>query len=42
MSRSRGFGILDVANLDEALKIVQTMPVPDCKVEVRPILERPR
>jgi hypothetical protein len=37
-----GFGILDVANLEEALKIVQTMPVPDCKVEVRPILERPR
>jgi hypothetical protein len=37
-----GFGILDVANLDEALEIVKTMPAPDCKVEVRPIIERPR
>jgi hypothetical protein len=36
-----GFGILDVANLDEALAIVKTMPAPDCKVEVRPIVERP-
>jgi len=36
-----GFGILDVADLEEALKIVETMPAPDCKVEVRPILERP-
>ena len=35
-----GFGILDVANLDEALEIVKTMPAPDCKVEVRPVLER--
>lgn len=37
-----GFGILDVANLDEALAIVKTMPQPDGKVEVRPILERAR
>ena len=37
-----GFGILDVADIDEALAIVKTMPAPDCKVEVRPILERPR
>jgi len=35
-----GFGILDVANLEEALEIVKTMPVPDGRVEVRPILER--
>ena len=37
-----GFGILDVADIDEALAIVKTMPAPDCKVEVRPILERDR
>ena len=37
-----GFGILDVANLDEALAIVKTMPQPDGKVEVRPILDRGR
>ena len=37
-----GFGILDVADLEEALAIVKTMPQPDGKVEVRPILERER
>ena len=37
-----GFGILDVANLAEALEIVKTMPAPDCRVEVRPVLERTR
>ncbi len=37
-----GFGILDVADLDEALAIVRTMPQPDGKVEVRPILDRGR
>jgi hypothetical protein len=36
-----GFGILDVADIDEALAIVKTMPAPNCKVEVRPVLERP-
>jgi hypothetical protein len=36
------FGILDVADIDEALAIVKSMPAPDCKVEVRPILERSR
>ena len=36
-----GFGILDVADLEEAIEIVKTMPAPDCKVEVRPIFERP-
>jgi hypothetical protein len=35
-----GFGILEVANIDEALAIVKTMPLPDGKVEVRPIIER--
>lgn len=37
-----GFGILDVADLDEAVAIVKTMPQPDGKVEVRPILDRGR
>src|SRR5262245_21518966 len=37
-----GFGILDVADLDEALAIVRTMPQPDGKVEVRPIVDRDR
>ena len=37
-----GFGILDVADLDEALEIVKTMPQPDGKVEVRPIFDRGR
>ena len=37
-----GFGILDVADLAEALAIVKTMPQPDGKVEVRPILDRGR
>jgi hypothetical protein len=37
-----GFGILDVADIDEALAIVKSMPAPDCKVEVRPIFERSR
>ncbi len=37
-----GFGILDVADIDEALAIVKTMPQPDGKVEVRPILDRGR
>ncbi|HEY4026824.1 MAG TPA: YciI family protein, partial [Candidatus Dormibacteraeota bacterium] len=37
-----GFGILDVADLDEALAIVKTMPQPDGRVEVRPIIDRGR
>ncbi len=37
-----GFGILDVADIDEAVAIVKTMPQPDGKVEVRPILDRGR
>lgn len=35
-----GFGVLDVADLDEALSIVRTLPIPDGKIEVRPIVER--
>lgn len=35
-----GYGILDVADLDEALAIVRTFPVPDGKAEVRPVVER--
>lgn len=35
-----GFGILDAANLDEALAIARTFPVPDGKIEVRPVVER--
>ena len=37
-----GFGVLEAADLDEALAIVRTMPQPDGKVEVRPILDRGR
>lgn len=37
-----GFGILEVADIDEALAIVKTMPQPDGKVEVRPVIERSR
>jgi hypothetical protein len=37
-----GYGILEVADLDEALAIVETMPQPDGKVEVRPIIDRDR
>ena len=36
-----GFGIMETADLDEALGIVESMPSPDCKVEVRPIVEIP-
>jgi hypothetical protein len=35
-----GFGILEATDIDEALAIVTTMPLPDGKVEVRPIIER--
>ena len=37
-----GFGIVEVADLDEAIALVKTMPQPDGKVEVRPILDRGR
>jgi hypothetical protein len=34
-----GYGILDVANLDEAIAVVKTWPG-DAKLEIRPIVER--
>ena len=37
-----GFGILEAPDLDSALAIVKTMPQPDGKVEVRPIIDRGR
>ena len=37
-----GYGVLEAANLEEALAVVKTMPQPDGKVEVRPILDRGR
>jgi hypothetical protein len=37
-----GFGILEAADIEEALAIVKSMPQPDGKVEVRPIFERAR
>ena len=35
-----GFGILDVADLDEALKVAASWPVPGDVLEVRPIVVR--
>jgi len=35
-----GYGILDVANLEEAIAVVKTWPG-DAKLELRPIVERP-
>lgn len=35
-----GYGILETANLDEALAIARSFPVPDGKLEVRPVVER--
>lgn len=35
-----GYGILEAADLDEAIAIVRTYPQPDGKVEVRPVIER--
>jgi hypothetical protein len=35
-----GYGILEVADLDEALAIARTLPTPDGKVEVRAVIER--
>ena len=37
-----GFGIVEAADLDEVLALVKTMPQPDGKVEVRPIIDRGR
>ncbi|MDQ6898837.1 MAG: YciI family protein [Candidatus Dormibacteraeota bacterium] len=35
-----GYGILEAADLDEAMAIARTFPSPSSKVEVRPVLER--
>ncbi len=35
-----GYGILEAADLDEALAIARTLPTPDGKVEVRAVIER--
>lgn len=35
-----GYGIFDVADLDEALAIARTCPVPIGKVEIRPVVQR--
>jgi hypothetical protein len=35
-----GYGILEVADLDEAIAIARSFPMPDGKVEVRAVVER--
>lgn len=35
-----GYAIIDVADLDAALAVARSFPVPDGKVEVRPVVER--
>jgi len=35
-----GYGILDVADLDAALSVAASWPVPDDVLEIRPIVER--
>ncbi|MDQ6637654.1 MAG: YciI family protein [Candidatus Dormibacteraeota bacterium] len=35
-----GYGILEAADLDEALTIARTFPSPSSKVEVRPVIQR--
>jgi hypothetical protein len=35
-----GYAIIDVADLDAALTIARSFPMPDGKVEVRPVVER--
>jgi len=35
-----GYGIFDVADLDEVIAIARTFPVPNGKAEVRPVVER--
>ena len=35
-----GYGIFEVADLDEALALARTFPSPSGKVEVRPVVER--
>jgi hypothetical protein len=35
-----GYAVIDVADLDAALDIARSFPVPDGKIEVRPVVER--
>ncbi len=35
-----GFGIIEVANLDEAIAIAKSWPAPGHKVEIRPVVVR--
>lgn len=35
-----GYGVFEVADLDEALAIARTFPSPDTKVEIRPVVQR--
>jgi hypothetical protein len=35
-----GYGVIEAADLDEAIAVARTYPAPDCKIEVRAIVER--
>ncbi len=35
-----GYGIFEVADLDEAIALVRTFPSPESKAEIRPVLQR--
>ena len=35
-----GYAVVDVADLDAALSLARSFPMPDGKVEVRPVVER--
>lgn len=35
-----GYAVIDVADLDAALAIARSFPMPDGKIEVRPVVER--
>jgi hypothetical protein len=35
-----GYAIIEVADLDAALELARSFPIPDGKVEVRPVVER--
>lgn len=35
-----GYMILEAADFDEAIALTRTFPIPDSKVEVRPVIER--
>ena len=35
-----GYAVIDVPDLDTALKVARSFPTPDGKIEVRPVVER--